>query len=100
MDKDKELLRLQSIINIQQARITNLLKLSFYANPEKWILRDKHSWRKACPKSHGDSEMISGYEHPNTDWRGTVVVGGKLAREVIQKDLAYRYREEELSERK
>ena len=100
MDKDKELLRLQSIINIQQARIANLLKLSFYANPEKWILRDKHSWRKACPKSHGDSEMISGYEHPNTDWRGNVVVGGKLAREVIHKDLSYRYREEQLSKRK
>lgn len=57
--------------------------LSFYGNPESWIIRDKHSWRKSSPKSHGDEETILTYQHPNRDWVGTVVVGGIRAREAL-----------------
>ena len=32
-----------------------------------------------------DEEMIRHYRHKNKDWIGTVVVGGKRAREVIKK---------------
>lgn len=100
MKNPEEISRMVLTIHTQNKRIENLLRLLYYANPEVWILRDKLAWRKACPKSHGDSEIISGYEHPNTDWRGTVVVGGKLARQVLSKDLVYKSKLEELNERR
>ena len=58
--------------------------LNYYADPEMWMIKDKYSWRKSSPKSHGDDEMILGYEHPNRDWKGTIVVGGKRARQAIK----------------
>ena len=60
--------------------------LKFYGNHESWINRDIAGdiWHRASPKQHGDSETIRHYEHPNTDWVGTVVVGGKKAREALE----------------
>lgn len=57
--------------------------LCFYADPENYIDRKKDSWDKKYPEN--DSEMIRNYNHPNTDWVGTIVVGGKKAREALSK---------------
>ena len=59
--------------------------LEFYALPENWINYQAETWSRACPKSHGDEEMIRNYAHKNRDWNGTIVVGGKRAREVMAK---------------
>ena len=59
--------------------------LEFYADPEHWIKRDKHCWKRTSPKEHGDYIMILNYKHPNTDWIGTVEVGGKMATEILAK---------------
>jgi|SRR5690554_492537 len=59
--------------------------VEFYGDPEMWMIKDKHSWRKSSPKSHGDDEMIINYQHPRRDWVGTIIVGGKLARKAIAK---------------
>lgn len=68
----------------KQAKIIEKLKEAneFYANPEKWIRREKTYWVGTDPKWHGDKEQILGYEHPETDWVGTVNIGGKLARKI------------------
>jgi uncharacterized Zn finger protein (UPF0148 family) len=58
--------------------------LEFYANPEKWIKRNEESWRTSNPREFGDDEMIMKYKHPNTDWVGTVRVGGKRARALLK----------------
>jgi len=49
------------------------------------MIKDKHSWRKSSPKSHGDDELITKYQHPNRDWVGSITVGGKRARAYLQK---------------
>lgn len=59
--------------------------IGFYGNPESWMKKDSRSWSQVSPKSHGDSEIIKNYEHPNKDWRGAVTVGGKRAREWMKK---------------
>ena len=59
-------------------------ELGYYADPENWIKRTGEAWNKCCPKSKGDEEMIRRYKHPGKDWFGTVVVGGKRARQAIQ----------------
>lgn len=59
--------------------------LEFYALPENWINYQSETWSRACPKAHGDEEIIRNYAHKNRDWTGTIVVGGKRAREVMQK---------------
>ena len=60
--------------------------IKFYGNPEKWINRHKGSWDKCSPKNFGDEEAIAGYAHPRTDWIGTVVVGGKMARAFLKEN--------------
>lgn len=90
-DKLKEYLRqvqeshkrqcdLNDKIHAKNQKLADALK--FYANPESWIDRNKDSWKKSRPK--GDDEMLRDYKHPETDWTGTVVVGGKKAREVLK----------------
>ena len=58
--------------------------IKFYGNPESWIKRHKDSWDKCSPKYFGDDETIFDYAHPKTDWVGTVVVGGKMARAFLK----------------
>lgn len=74
---ESELTKLRKRVEVLQEA------LSFYGNPESWIIRDKHYWRKSSPKSQGDDELIKDYHHPNRDWIGTVVVGGKRARQAL-----------------
>lgn len=68
--------------------ITNYEKavdaLKYYADPELWMIKDKHSWKESSPKCHGDDELIVKYKHPNRDWIGSVAVGGKLARQTLK----------------
>lgn len=59
--------------------------IRYYSDPEIWMIKDKHSWRKSSPKSHGDDQLITDYKHPNRDWIGSVTVGGKKAREFLTK---------------
>lgn len=81
---------LESKLKAQQELIDRLEKenkelkecAEFYGNPENWITRRESSWDKTDPIWHGDSELILGYRHPNTEWIGSVTVGGKL--EVLQ----------------
>lgn len=54
--------------------------LMMYADPESWIKRDKSCWHRCVP----DYELILNYQHPNTDWVGTIEVGGKRAREALK----------------
>ena len=59
--------------------------IEFYGDPEHWILRiGRDAWKSSNPKKHGDSELIRGYNHFNTEWRGSVGVGGKLARQYLK----------------
>lgn len=82
---EKDILELEKIIESQKKIIEELKRSNeFYANPESWMIKDKNSWRKSSPKSHGDDEIILKYHHPLRDWVGTITVGGKLAREVKQ----------------
>ena len=60
--------------------------IKFYGNPEKWINRHKDSWDKCSPKNFGDEEAIADYAHPRTDWIGTVVVGGEMARAFLKEN--------------
>jgi len=58
----------------------------FYAEPESWMVKDKHSWRKSSPRSHGDDEYIRSYHHERpVGLIGTVSVGGKRARQALSK---------------
>lgn len=83
----------QSKLKAQQEVIDRLEKenkelkecAEFYGNPENWITRRESSWDKTDPRRHGDSELILGYRHPNTEWIGSVTVGGKRAREALAK---------------
>lgn len=59
--------------------------LEYYGDPESWIERHKHSWDRSNPYKKDDRELIKDYHHPNTDWVGSVVVGGKRAREALKK---------------
>ena len=95
LDLQSELARKKMSLTVACNRVEELedkLKiavdaLEFYGNHESWINRDIAGdiWHRAIPKQHGDSETIRHYEHPNTDWVGTVVVGGKKAREALGK---------------
>lgn len=90
---DCRVIELLDDLDAQESELTKLRKrvevleeaLSFYGNPESWIIRDKHAWRKSSPRSHGDDENILDYHHPNRDWVGTVAVGGKRAREALKR---------------
>lgn len=53
----------------------------FYGDPESYIKRDRDSWTKKTPEP---GEMILGYRHPGREWVGTIVVGGKRAREFLR----------------
>lgn len=57
--------------------------VEFYADKENWIIRNKAGWVPGNPRHVGDEEQILNYEHPGTDWVGTVRVGGKLARATL-----------------
>lgn len=57
--------------------------LRFYGDPENWIKRNIDSWETSNPREYGDSEIIQKYKHPNTDWTGSVVIGGKRARQAL-----------------
>jgi hypothetical protein len=60
--------------------------ISFYGNPESWIERTSDSWDRSDPRYKGDLEQIRNYKHPKTDWRGTISVGGKRAREWLRQN--------------
>lgn len=55
----------------------------FYGDPENYIERYSDHWAHSSPCQRGDRELIRNYEHPGTDWRGSVAVGGKRAREYL-----------------
>lgn len=59
--------------------------IEFYGDPEKWMIKKAESWDKSDPRNHGDSELIKDYHHPDREWVGSVVVGGKRAREFLEK---------------
>lgn len=54
--------------------------IQFYGDPEKWMIKTSDHWTKSNPRTYGDSELIEDYSHPNKDWVGSIVVGGKRAR--------------------
>jgi len=84
---------MSDVIDMKSRRIKELEEqnkllieaLSFYASPENWIERTSDSWDRSDPRYKGDLELIKNYKHPKTDWKGTVSVGGKRAREALQK---------------
>lgn len=69
----------------QSSQIAGLVEaLEFYANPENWIERHTVTWHHIDPRNTSDGEQILNYHHPGTDWVGTVYVGGKKARAVLE----------------
>lgn len=78
--KDHYLEKLHHQLEIQTKRVENLKKMFMYGDPESWIKRNGDAWNKSSPREKDDQELIRGYKHPERDWIGTVVVGGKLAR--------------------
>lgn len=58
----------------------------FYGDPEKWMIKTSDSWTKSNPRTYGDSELIENYKHPNKDWIGSIVVGGKRARAYLKEN--------------
>jgi len=75
--KDVEIKQLQNELAEKDA------VLAWYADPETYIETHNDCYLQIEPKD--DEEMIRHYRHKNKDWIGTVVVGGKRAREVIKK---------------
>lgn len=81
----KELTQVKVKLSIAMRMVEKLEKSNaFYADPEKWMRKDRDGWSKNSPRSHGDEELIMRYHHPKTDWVGTIDVGGKLARQAIK----------------
>lgn len=60
--------------------------IRFYGDPEKWMIKTSDSWTKSNPSTYGDSELIEDYSHPNKDWVGSIVVGGKRARSYLKEN--------------
>jgi len=54
--------------------------LEFYADPENYLKRNEDAW---VYRQLEDEETIRSYKHPNTDWTGTVKVGGRRARKAL-----------------
>jgi hypothetical protein len=54
--------------------------IKYYGDPEQWMEKTAESWKKTNPSRHGDKEIIKNYKHPNSEWTGTISVGGKKAR--------------------
>ena len=85
--REYEFEKVKRHLEIQTKRVENLRKSNeFYADPESWIKRTGEAWNKSSPREKHDGETIRHYKHPYKDWIGTVVVGGKLARECQAKD--------------
>lgn len=57
--------------------------IKFYGDPETYIKRYTLGWEPVNPGN--DNEQILGYQHPGTDWRGTISPGGKRARQFLAK---------------
>lgn len=60
--------------------------IGFYGDPEKWMIKTSDYWTKSSPRNYGDSELIEDYSHPNKDWVGSIVVGGKRARAYLKEN--------------
>ena len=60
--------------------------IRFYGDPEKWMIKTSDHWTKSNPRTYGDSELIEDYSHPNKDWVGSIVVGGKKARAYLKEN--------------
>lgn len=60
--------------------------IQFYGDPEKWMIKTSDHWTKSSPRTYGDSELIEDYSHPNKDWVGSIVVGGKRARAYLKEN--------------
>ena len=59
--------------------------IEFYGNPETYISRNISAGLISYVNLLEDREQIREYKHPDTDWLGTVNVGGKRAREALAK---------------
>jgi hypothetical protein len=73
----------QEIATLKAAVLQLSEALEYYGDPENYIERFKDHWVHSSPCQKGDRVFIKNYKHPETDWIGTVGVGGKRARETM-----------------